>query len=66
MVGERIEEDGEFVELFPNKVNFVGEVVELEDGVPVGELGSDGLVGGNEDMENGEDLVGPTEVRMGE
>lgn len=66
VVGEWIEEEEEFVELFPNEGCIVGYGVELEDGVPVGEVGVDGVIGGNEDVEDGKYLVRPTEVRMGE
>lgn len=40
--------------------------MELEDGIPVGEVGVDGVIGGNEDVEDGKYLVRPTEVRVGE
>lgn len=60
VVSERIEEGGELVGVFLNELGVAGEGVELENGVPVREAGGEGMVGSNEDLEDGEDLVRPT------
>ena len=70
MVGEveaglvGVEEEGKAAVLFLDQVQVVGAAVHLEDGVPVGVV-VDALVGGEEDVNYGQDLVGAFEERLG-
>lgn len=70
MVGEGkaglvgMEEEGEAAVLFFDEIDVVGAAVDLEDGVPVGVV-VDALFGGEEDVDDGEDLVGALEKRLG-
>lgn len=72
MVGEgeaaliRVEEEGETAVLLLDKIEVVGAAIDAEDGVPVRVVGVvDALLGGEEDVDDGEDLIGAFEERLG-
>lgn len=54
-VAARVEEDGEAAVLSGDELGVVSEADEAEDGVPVGEIGTDARFAGDESVGDGED-----------